>query len=276
VHLLDVAASGPPNSGETVSVKDSGESVGSSVRLRVWMARSPTLITAVDLAVTDSGESRGAGPQPGELRFPSQETPLRLRDKWSHLYCSASRVVLFFASCPSRSGYLFSNWAVHDQHQYTLPSWAGQFAGFKITATCSEKIIMVLKASLMQDTTAFEALCVLDDPAALKACGRQVQGFDDTLWQEVVCSIVLEVVRWKCRHVSSFHALLSSPGKQYFAEAAPNDLLWGTGLSQDNEYAKTSSAWSGSNVLGWAIGEVAAECCQLAPHRPSLSDTRQV
>ena len=37
VHLLDVAASGPPDSGETVSVKDSGESVGSSVGLRVWM-----------------------------------------------------------------------------------------------------------------------------------------------------------------------------------------------------------------------------------------------
>jgi ribA/ribD-fused uncharacterized protein len=303
MHLLDGAASGPLDSGKPVSVKDSGESVGGSVGLRVWMARSPKLTAAVNVAVTDSGsldsgeqlsvkdsgESVGGSVGPkltaavnvavidsGESRFPSQETPLRLRDKWARIYCSASRVVLFYASCPSRSGYLLSNWAVHDRHPYTLPSWAGKFAGFKITATCGEKIIMVLKASLMGDAPGFEALCAMDDPAALKACGRQVQGFDDPLWQEVVCSIALEVVRWKCKHVSSFHALLSAPGKQYFAEAAPNDLMWGTGLSQDNVYAKTPSAWSGSNVLGWAIGEVAAECRQLAPPRPSLSDTRQV
>jgi hypothetical protein len=45
VHLLDAHVL--TDSGETVSGKDSGESVGSSVGLRVWMARSTTLTKSV-------------------------------------------------------------------------------------------------------------------------------------------------------------------------------------------------------------------------------------
>merc|ERR1719150_2738295 len=47
--------------------------------------------------------------------------------------------------------------------------------------------------------------------------------------------------------------LLLSTGNKILAEAAPNDCIWGIGLSRTDPRVKDPAQWCGRNILGTAL-----------------------
>ena len=242
-----VAVHRPP-SGEPVS--DSGEfSLPSCQQRDVFHSGelTPPFLTAMT-SVSKSGER--AAP------LPSVMTPALTRAHWASTRCSPSRLVFFYDSSTHARNHMLSNWAIHDTFPFTVPPWGGSCAGVTVRASCGEKVVMLLKASIMHDYTSFQALSALEDPADLKARGKLITGFNETVWQQVVCSVALAVTSWKFTHVHVFRQLVLRHGRPIFAEASPTDALWGIGVSADDSRALSPHAWPGANILGWALQSV--------------------
>ena len=98
----------------------------------------------------------------------------------------------------------------------------------------------------MHDYASFQALSALEDPADLKTRGKLITGFNETVWQQVVCSVALAVTSWKFTHVHVFRQLVLRHGRPIFAEASPTDALWGIGVSADDSRALSPHAWPGA------------------------------
>jgi hypothetical protein len=64
---------------------------------------------------------------------------------------------------------------------------------------------------------------------------------------------VVEVVRQKFASDRDLRAVLLSTGDKILAEAAPNDCIWGIGLSVKDGRVQDPSQWQGQNVLGTAL-----------------------
>jgi ribA/ribD-fused uncharacterized protein len=127
----------------------------------------------------------------------------------------------------------------------------------------------------VHDHTSFQILSALEDPDALKARGKLITGFNETVWQQVVCSVALAVTSWKFTHVPVFRQLVLRHGRPIFAEASPTDALWGIGVSADDSRALSLHAWPCANILGWALNWLADLHGHTIPVRCVISDDRQ-
>ena len=88
-----------------------------------------------------------------------------------------------------------------------------------------------------------------------KNLGRQVQIFDNNLWEDTVCLIGKDIVINKFSKIPELANRLLSTGYFLIAEAAPRDRSWGIGLSVNNPNNQYPTRWNGPNILGWALME---------------------
>eukprot|EP00966_Prymnesium_polylepis_P130308 3013833-Prymnesium_polylepis.1 len=95
-------------------------------------------------------------------------------------------------------------------------------------------------------------------PLEAKQLGRRIQHFDQAEWDRIRCSVACEVVVSKLRALLEVRQLLLSTGGALIAETAPNDTIWGIGLSTDHHDVQLPRLWRGANVLGWAFMTVRA------------------
>lgn len=112
---------------------------------------------------------------------------------------------------------------------------------------------MAAKAALMGDRQIFDEIDAADDPAGVKALGRCVKNFDDQLWKEHLEEIAFEVVKQKFAADAAARGVLLSTGDAIIAEAAPNDRIWGIGLSMTDSRVQDPAQWQGRNFLGQAL-----------------------
>ena len=119
----------------------------------------------------------------------------------------------------------------------------------------SEKSIMLCKASLFGDEEVYDSIKNADTPQECKRLGRRVRNFDNKVWMRNVCEIARAVIISKFSQVPGLKKLLKSTGSKLIAEAAPNDFLWGIGLSSTDPNINIPSKWKGINLLGWALME---------------------
>jgi ribA/ribD-fused uncharacterized protein len=68
------------------------------------------------------------------------------------------------------------------------------------------------------------------------------------------------------QNVSAYEALVATRGTQ-LVEASPSDLIWGVGLSQDDDRILDPGNWRGSNWLGQVLtvlrDDLLASTCSL-------------
>lgn len=98
-----------------------------------------------------------------------------------------------------------------------------------------------------------------DDPKQIKALGRKVHNFDDTIWNKAKYSIVLNGNYLKFSQNPELREFLLSTGDDILVEASPLDAIWGIRMSENNENARNPLKWSGRNLLGFALMEVRDE-----------------
>jgi hypothetical protein len=82
-------------------------------------------------------------------------------------------------------------------------------------------------------------------PGAAKAAGRSVQGFDEDLWNEHRCQIVVRGNLAKFTQNQKLKAFLLSAGERVLVEASPTDAVWGIGLAEDNPLALSPAQGGG-------------------------------
>jgi hypothetical protein len=117
----------------------------------------------------------------------------------------------------------------------------------------AEHWMMAEKARLFGDEAALARVLAKDDPAAAKAAGRGVRGFDEATWRRHRFEIVVRGNRAKFAQHAALHAFLAGTGDQVLVEASPVDAVWGIGLAANDPRAQDPARWRGLNLLGFAL-----------------------
>jgi ribA/ribD-fused uncharacterized protein len=185
-----------------------------------------------------------------------------------------SNILAFYSDRRGRKFREFSNFfSDMDAFTFVLPGFAWRDSLPRSSqCECSEKAIMLTKASLMGDIDTFHDIESATDPKACKSLGRGVRHFDDALWKAHLEDIAFEVVRQKFEASSELRQLLLATGERVIAEASPNDSIWGIGVNLADDRSLNPALWCGQNILGYALmrarshlrGEVVLSSARLA------------
>jgi len=145
--------------------------------------------------------------------------------------------------------------------------WSGPFSQWDpspftiegVLYNCAEQYMMAEKARLFGDSEMESRIMAALDPADQKHFGRQVRGFNDTVWQVHARDIVTRGTRAKYSQNERHRRLLLSTRGTTLVEASPHDRIWGIGLRGNDPKAKSRSTWRGTNWLGEILTKVRDE-----------------
>jgi ribA/ribD-fused uncharacterized protein len=167
-------------------------------------------------------------------------------------------------NCSEEAGPIYF-WRPHEEYGYLGQWYPSPFKTvdhidpeiFLELQNC-ETYMMYHKAILFNDLDiADQILGSAEDPNAVKALGRQVKGFDQSIWDEKKFEIVVSGNREKfCQNEKLKILLLKTDGRE-LVEASPRDRIWGIGFGKNNA-PKNKHRW-GKNLLGKALMQVRAE-----------------
>jgi len=131
--------------------------------------------------------------------------------------------------------------------------WGGDFVVEGATYATAEHWMMAAKARLFGDEAVRAEVLAARDPAAVKALGRKVRGFDEDTWKRHRLDLVTEGNVAKFSQDASLRAHLLATGGAVLVEASPLDRVWGIGLASDHPDAGDPRRWRGLNLLGFAL-----------------------
>lgn len=132
-------------------------------------------------------------------------------------------------------------------------------APFVVAGQCyptAEHFMMAEKAALFGDEATRALALQAPTPAAAKALGRKVRGFDEAAWLENRFSIVVRANQAKFAQNAELGLFLKQTGSRILVEASPVDAIWGIGLAHDDARANNPNLWPGLNLLGFALMQV--------------------
>ena len=148
--------------------------------------------------------------------------------------------VICFHNPNGENGYL-SNW------------YPAAFTKDDITFSTMEQYMMYRKAVCFGDVKVAEQILATEDVAEIKALGRLVSGYDESLWNGVRQIVVYEGLLAKFSQNPELKAQLKDTGKAVLAECAVKDRIWGIGLSMHDSDRLDRAKWQGQNLLGYAL-----------------------
>lgn len=144
-----------------------------------------------------------------------------------------------------------------DEENGYLSNWyLSEFIIDDITFSSMEQYMMYEKAILFHDQETAEKILQTDNVAEIKALGRTVQNFDDTVWGQSREEIVYKGVYEKFRQNPELRKRLERTGEEVIAECAVKDRIWGIGLSMKDEDRFCVDRWKGQNLLGKILMDV--------------------
>lgn len=117
----------------------------------------------------------------------------------------------------------------------------------------AEHYMMAQKALLFGDTEIFKQVLQATSPNKVKALGRQVEGFDQAVWEQKRFDIVVAANLAKFGQNPELKDFLMQTGNRVLVEASPVDKIWGIGLAEDDDKAQNPRQWQGLNLLGYAL-----------------------
>ncbi|WP_425953257.1 NADAR family protein [Ralstonia pseudosolanacearum] len=129
-----------------------------------------------------------------------------------------------------------------------------EFRGVQFS--CVEQFMMYAKAMLFDDRRTADAILSTHDPRTQKKLGREVVGFQESVWIEKRESIVTVGCREKFRQNADLAAQLIETGSTVLVEASPYDRIWGVGLAWSDPRILDQKSWLGMNLLGKALMRV--------------------
>ena len=162
--------------------------------------------------------------------------------------CRPADFLLFWGHRPQRDGSVgpgcLSQW------------WLSAFTVDHVTYPSAEHWMMAGKARLFGDGDGLAAVLAAPTPAAAKAAGRRVAGFDESSWDAARFDLVVAGNLAKFGQNEDLRLFLIGTGVRVLAEASPRDRIWGIGLGAGHKDALVPSRWRGINLLGFALMNV--------------------
>lgn len=148
--------------------------------------------------------------------------------------------VICFHNPNEENGYL-SNW------------YPAAFTTDGITFSTMEQYMMYRKAVCFGDVKVAEQILATEDVAEIKALGRLVSGYDESLWNGVRQIVVYEGLLAKFSQSLDLRKQLKETGSAVLAECAVKDRIWGIGLSMHDPDRLDQVKWQGQNLLGYTL-----------------------
>lgn len=138
-----------------------------------------------------------------------------------------------------------------------LSQWyPAPFDVVSVRYSTAEHWMMAEKARLFGDSNALHRILSAEHPGEAKRVGREVRGFDETVWTAARYRIVVEGNVHKFSVHSELRSFLLTTGDRILVEASPIDRVWGVGLAADDQRVTDPGLWRGLNLLGFALMEV--------------------
>ncbi len=119
----------------------------------------------------------------------------------------------------------------------------------------SEHWMMAQKAQLFGATEIFNKILAAEKPGEVKELGRQIESFDEKIWNEKKYEIVKQGSIHKFEQNKKLGEYLLNTTDRVLVEASPVDTVWGIGLSQNSRNIENPNTWRGQNLLGFALME---------------------
>lgn len=158
------------------------------------------------------------------------------------------KFVFFWGHTPSYDGNItkacFSQW------------FGCRFSENGIVYNTAEQYMMSQKALLFGDTKVHEEIMLAEHPKQFKALGRKISGFDEAVWNEHKCGIVVKGNLAKFSQNPALKSFLLNTKERILVEASPYDKIWGIGMTADDPKCENPEMWNGENLLGFCLMEV--------------------
>lgn len=123
----------------------------------------------------------------------------------------------------------------------------------------AEQFMMYHKAMIFLDREIAYQIMQTDDVRKIKNLGRQVKNYDEYVWKYFRSKVVYEGNKAKFTQNESLKEALFATKGTTLVEAAPNDAIWGIGLTEDDPRAKQREMWQGKNLLGEILTQLRVE-----------------
>lgn len=116
-----------------------------------------------------------------------------------------------------------------------------------------EQYMMYKKAMCFDDQIIANKILETKDVAEIKALGRQVSNYNDSIWNGMRQILIYEGLLAKFTQNEDLKEQLLSTGDAILAECAVKDRIWGIGLSMTSPKRLNIYQWNGQNLLGYAL-----------------------
>ncbi len=158
------------------------------------------------------------------------------------------KFLFFWGHQPAKNGEItsscFSQW------------WEQEFVVENIIYKTAEHYMMAQKALLFDDKAAYKKVLAAKTAAEAKKIGREVENFDEIVWNEKRFDIVKNGNFHKFNQHEKLEYFLLQTENKVLVEASPVDKIWGIGLVTKDEKATQPTEWKGLNLLGFVLMEV--------------------
>lgn len=134
--------------------------------------------------------------------------------------------------------------------------WLAPFEISGIRYLTAEHWMMAEKARTFHDENIRDQILQCNSPGEAKKLGREVENFDEELWNQQRFQIVVSGNYAKFSQNEALREFLVQTNTRVLVEASPVDAIWGNGLAANHELALNPSKWRGLNLLGFALMEV--------------------
>lgn len=128
-----------------------------------------------------------------------------------------------------------------------------------VTYNCCEQYMMHQKALLFSDFEVAEKIMKADHPRDQKQLGREVKGFNKSVWDSACIRIVYKGNYAKFTQNEDLKHQLLATENDILVEASPYDTVWGIGMGEEEPGIENPANWKGLNLLGWSITLVKKE-----------------
>ncbi len=148
--------------------------------------------------------------------------------------------IICFHNPEEENGYL-SNW------------YLSNFVIGGVLFSSMEQYMMYKKAMCFDDEKVAREILETKDVAKIKALGRQVSNYNNSIWNGMRQIIIYEGLLAKFTQNEMLKEQLKSTGDAILAECAVQDKIWGIGLSMKDSNRLDIDKWKGQNLLGYAL-----------------------
>ena len=148
--------------------------------------------------------------------------------------------IICFHNPNEDNGYL-SNW------------YLSKFTIDNVTFSSMEQYMMYRKAVCFHDESVAAQILATEDVAEIKALGRVVSNYDESLWNGIRQIVVYAGLLAKFLQNNELKEKIKVTGNAVLAECAVKDRIWGIGLSMKDPDRFDKTKWKGQNLLGYAL-----------------------